>query len=323
MTASESDIAWVTGAAGFIGRHVCRALADSGWTVVGIGRGSLTEPDSRRWGLARFMTGTLQATLLDAALADRGPPGLIVHAAGAGSVGESERDPMADFHDTVGSTALIADHARRLPAAPRIVCLSSAAVYGDGGSGSLREDQEPRPISSYGWHKLMAETLCAQAASQFGLTVRVVRFFSVFGAGQSKLLLYDIGRRLGEADGSITLFGHGGETRDYVSVDAAAALVRDLARLTPAEAGAIGRDEGRFLLVNGGTGRGRTVREVATALMTAMGRPADLVFTGRPRAGDPGALVADTARLSALGLRPAEDFDAGIQACADWLKAER
>lgn len=324
--------AWVTGAAGFIGRHICRTLALQGWSVTGIGRGTMTSGDLAVWRLDDFAAGSLDAAVLDRVQRRTGPPSVVVHAVGAGSVGESVADRQGDFHDTVGSTAILIDHLRRQAPGATVVLLSSAAVYGNGTArplagplaGPLAEQGPVAPISCYGWHKLMAEDLAARAAGRDGLTVRIVRLFSVFGPGQRKLLLYDLGCKLLAArDGRVELFGHGGETRDYVPVTAAAALVAGLAGLTPAAAAGVGAtDDGRLLLVNGGTGRGRTVREVATALMTAMARPVELVFTGRPRRGDPGALVADTARLAALGFAAADGFEAGVQACADWLCAQ-
>src|SRR3984893_1229012 len=146
---------WVTGANGFIGRHLVRVLADQGNTVHGIGHGAIEDVDRERIGLREWLNGEIDAANLNALAARSGSPSTIFHLAGGSSVGLSIAQPYEDFSRTVSSTARLLEWLRgSAPECPVIVA-SSAAVYGADHGGPISEDAVPAPMSPYGQHKLM------------------------------------------------------------------------------------------------------------------------------------------------------------------------
>ncbi len=300
---TKKQIAWVTGAAGFIGRHVAAKLQADGWTVVGIDRSA--SPTGAQ------VIGDLTRAALDTALRTYGAPNLVFHGAGTGSVGDSARDPLASHRDLVTATEiLLATLLANAPTA-RVVFPSSAAVYGDAGSASLSETSPVNPISPYGQHKLAAENVCTAAAGQ-GLSVAIIRLFSVYGPGLRKQLPWDLSRKLLAGDGLVTLFGTGAETRDFLNVADVAELIA-LVGVAPFTSP---------LVVNGGTGIATRIDEFAAVLAEALGVTAKVGFNGETRPGDPQHYRADTRVLTGLGFRPQINLQAGLAGYAAWIKAQ-
>jgi UDP-glucose 4-epimerase len=302
-------LAWITGAHGFLGRHVARQLAADGWHVAGIGHGGWAAA-RREWGIDVWKNADIDLPNLDALAAESGRPELIFHAAGGGSVGVSLEQPFADFQRTVTTTAAVLDVVRRRAPDAHVIYPSSAAVYGKAPQQPIAEATPPAPLSPYGVHKLMAEQLCESAARHFGVRSTVIRFFSVYGPGLRKQLLWDLTRQLMACPREVVLHGTGEETRDFLHVDDAARLVALLALHPHAPA-----------VVNGGSGTAVSIRAVATAVAAARGSAVALRFNGVTRAGDPPHYRADTAGLDAIGFRPTRRWDDGVREYVDWARA--
>jgi UDP-glucose 4-epimerase len=304
---------WVTGIAGFLGGAVARRLASAGWRVAGAGNAPPGwEPDvSTVGGRPAFVPGMLSPEGFAALQALTGPPDAVIHAAGSGAVGPSFADPYRDFCRAVTGTAVVLDHLRRAAPAARLVLSSSAAVYGVRSETRLAEGLEPAPASPYGAHKQMAEVLCRQASQSFGQPTAVVRFFSLYGPPLRKQLLWDLSRRLAERPERLVLGGSGEETRDLLFIDDAVRLIERLAE-----------DDAPFRLVNGGTGRASSVRQIAAGLIARLSPETELAFTGETRKGDPRDLVADTARLAALGFDARVSLDEGLDRYAAWFREQ-
>ena len=299
-----APVAWVTGAHGFIGRHVARRFIATGWRVIGVDRIPPLETDPPA------VTAEVGDTALSAALARSGPPQAVFHGAGNGSVGRSIADPAMCRRDTLDSTlrllAFLGSHAPTC----RVVFPSSAAVYGAAENAPLREDRACAPVSPYGEHKLAAERACLGS----GQPVAILRMFSVYGPGLRKQLPWELGRRLLGEPGPIALFGTGDETRDFFSVHDAAEVIVALA----------GGNHPSPLIVNGGTGIATSVLQFAQMLAAALGVNQGVTFNGLARVGDPQFYCADTTRLRGLGFRPATTLTDGLRAYAAWLRsAER
>lgn len=303
----------VTGAAGFIGRHLCRHLAGGGCALAGIdlvpaeaaGLGGIVDS----WWAGGLSTEGLQA------ITDRhGVPDVVYHLAGGSSVGASLADPFGDFTATVGGTAILLDWLRTSAPAARLVIVSSAAVYGNLHSGPIGEDAATEPFSPYGAHKFAMEATTRGWSTSFGIEAVAVRLFSVYGPGLAKQLLWDLSGRLMREKGDVTLGGTGDELRDWTHVS-------DVARALEA-ASAIARVG--MPVLNAGSGTPVSVREVAACLAAAHGRdPGCLRFSGQSRPGDPFSLVAGNGHLAdcsfdwRVGI-----LDGGIAEYAEWYRSE-
>jgi UDP-glucose 4-epimerase len=306
-----SGVALVTGAAGFIGQHVAMALRRGGWTVGAIGHARPGIEAAFAAAGIDWWPCAVSADALRTAVGHMGAPELVIHAAGGASVGESLADPQRDHGRSVASTRAVLEALRTLSGGPRFVLLSSAAVYGTG--LPMVEDRPLSPLSPYGRHKQMAEDLVRRAAVDDGLDTAVVRLFSVYGPGIRKQLLWELARRLLARPTDITLYGQGDETRDFLFVDDAVAVLGCLAQ-APRSA--------TTRIVNGGTGRPVTVRALAETLCQALGVTTRIAFNGEVRAGDPKTMVADMQRAAALGFAPVVPIEDGIPRFATWAKAE-
>jgi UDP-glucose 4-epimerase len=299
-----SGIALVTGACGFIGRHVARSLAREGWTVRGIGHRRFAKAELHDWGLLAHRTSDV--TLSDLIDCDVRPD-LIVHCAGGSSVGSSVSHPHEDFNRTVATTAAVFEFARTHAQGATVVYPSSAAVYGAAAEIPLRESALLRPVSPHGVHKRLGEELCALYGRQFGVPAVIVRLFSVYGAGLKKQLLWDACNRV--RSGDVSFFGSGQETRDWLHVEDAASLVLGVQRLaSPA-----------CPTINGGSGIGVPVGELLRELFHCLGRTDVPRFTGTARPGDPEVLVADISAALATGWRPARRWRDGVREYVAWF----
>ena len=305
-------IIWITGGKGFIGRHLSRYCAGHGATVAGIGHGSWPAGDAHRWSVSHWLNGEIESSNLSQLARVSGPPDTVFHLAGGSSVGLSLENPLEDFTRTVETTARLLEWARIHAASARIVAVSSAAVYGAGHAGPIAEEAPVRPYSPYGHHKAMMEGLCRSYGESFGLRSAIVRLFSVYGEELHKQLLWDICCKLDAGESApLLLGGTGREIRDWLHVSDAAALLW-LAQQACSPA---------CPAVNGGTGRGVAVADVARVVCEAWQVPASIRFSGRARPGDPERLVADPARATAMGFAPAVPFAQGVGGTVDWYRS--
>jgi UDP-glucose 4-epimerase len=293
----------ITGAYGFLGRHVARLFARKGHTVFGIGHGEWSREEWETWGLSAWR----QADITLAALKDYVEcPSLIVHCAGGGSVSFSLEDPLSDFERTVVTTAHVFEYVRLHAPSCRVVYPSSASVYGTVETMPIREDCRAAPISQYGVHKLMAEQMTLSYARQFGISAAIVRLFSVYGCGLRKQLLWDASRKFANHDAVFN--GTGDEVRDWLNVEDAAELLLAAAEHASPECPT----------VNGGSGIGVTVRDVLHHLGDLLRCDLTPSFSGTRRTGDPSRYVADTSEAKAWGWQPNQHWKEGVAEYAAW-----
>lgn len=309
MVTPATNLAWVTGARGFLGRHVARALSEAGWRVVGIGHGEWSPDESRVWGIDAWRSAEIDLPALVDLSRVAGRPKVVFHAAGSGSVGFSLDQPLEDFQRTVATTAAVCEAVRTLAPDALVIYPSSAAVYGVAGKGPIGEQTTLAPVSPYGVHKLLAELLCLSGHRSFRLRCAIVRFFSLYGSGLRKQLVWDLVRRITAEPREVRLHGTGDETRDFLHVEDAARLVALVAAKAPDEP----------LVVNGGSGEAVSVRTVAEMVASMFGDGVTLRFTGESRAGDPQHYQADPARLRRLGFAPQWTLSEGLREYVRWL----
>lgn len=305
---------WITGARGFIGRHLSRSLASDGYRVAGLGHGAWPAVEAAEWGLAYWLNGDVSASNLAQMHTELGKPEGIFHFAGGSSVGAALANPHEDFKRTVGSTADLLEWIRQhCPDAP-LIAVSSAAVYGAGHDGLIPEDARLTPYSPYGTHKLMMEELCRSYAVNFGLSIVLPRLFSVYGPELKKQLLWDTCNKLA-TQGEAELGGSGQELRDWTHVSDVVTVLVSLLAFADTTAPAL----------NIATGRPVPVREVVTALSGAWlpATPPRIEFSGQARAGDPYSLCADVGRLGALGMSCATSVSDGVAEYVQWFRAQK
>lgn len=314
----------VTGGAGYVGAHGCKALAAAGYQPVVYDNLVHGHEQAVRWGA--FERGDIadRARLDD--VFERHRPIAVMHFAAFAYVGESVTDPGKYYRNNVGgSLSLIEAMVAR--GVDKLVFSSTCATYGEPEEVPITEDCPQRPINPYGKSKLMVEQMLADFARAHGLRSVPLRYFNAAGASPDGEIgeLHDpethlIPLTLAAAAGDepvLYIFGDDYPTadgtciRDYIHVtDLADAHVRALDYLLAGNASRA---------FNLGTGSGVSNREVLQAVARVTGRPVPHRFVPR-RPGDPPVLVSNPSRArSELGWAPTlSDIDTIIATAWAW-----
>lgn len=290
----------ITGGAGFIGSHLAEQLQ---------GRARVRVLDNLRTGYRRNLHGLdvdfIEGSILDRDAVRRAVAGVdyVFHLAALVSVPESVERPRECVDLNVIGLLNVLEEAAA--AGVRKLCLSSsAAIYGDNPTVPKVETMLPEPRSPYAVTKLDGEYYCRQFAESGRLETVALRFFNVFGPRQDPGSAYAaavpifIQRAL--AHQPITIYGDGGQTRDFIHVkDIVAANL--FVATTPGLTG----------VFNAGYGGQITVLELAQRIIAQAGSRSPIVH-GPPRAGDVRHSRANVDALHAAGFRPVSSLDAGL-----------
>lgn len=312
----------VTGGAGYIGSHTCKALKRAGYEPITLDNLSLGHRDFVRWG--PLVDGDIADT---SAVRDACRDHQVVaaiHFAAYAAVAESISDPAKYYaNNVVGSYHLL--EGLRAAGVSTVLFSSSCAVYGIPNQQPISEETTTNPINAYGASKLMVERMLADYGDSYNLRWSALRYFNACGADADGEIgeLRDqethlIPRALMWIQGHLEnfqIFGSnyptpdGTAIRDYVHVtDLADAHIRALRALL---------DGGPSGIFNIGTGRGYSVKQVVNEIERMTGATIPIVYTER-RHGDPPELVADAKRAaSKLGFR-AHSSDLGTIIRTAW-----
>jgi UDP-arabinose 4-epimerase len=299
----------VTGGAGYIGSHTCKALARAGYRPITYDDLSSGHEWAVRWGPLE------RGNILDRArlteVVEAYTPGAVIHFAGHAYVGESVEQPAKYYRNNVAGTLTLLE-VMRDRGVNTIVFSSTCATYGIPQAIPIPDDHPQNPINPYGATKLMIERILADFGVAYGLRSISLRYFNAAGADpdgeigedhdpETHLIPLVLEAATG-GDRPVTIYGtdydtpDGTCTRDYVHVaDLAEAHVLALRALQK------GKGSPSY---NIGTSHGFSVREVIRTAQTITGR-AIAATEGPRRAGDPPKLVADASRASSeLGWKP-------------------
>ncbi|PKU24470.1 UDP-glucose 4-epimerase GalE [Telmatospirillum siberiense] len=304
-----SDVVLVAGGAGYIGSHVCKALAANGFLPVTYDSLEKGHDWAIKWG--PFERGDIRDRgRLDEVL-ERWRPVAVLHFAAFIEVGESVRDPGRYWdNNVVGSLTLIA--ALRDAGVPAIVFSSTAAVYGMPERVPVDEKAALAPVNPYGATKMTVETILDDFEAAHGLRSVALRYFNAAGADpdgeigechspESHLIPLILDAAIGRRS-HISLYGEDYPTpdgtcvRDYIHVtDLASAHVLALKRLLGG---------GASLRCNLGNGAGFSVKQVLDVARRVTGKAIPAEICPR-RPGDPAILVADSSlAIRELGWAP-------------------
>ncbi|MCY1128501.1 UDP-glucose 4-epimerase GalE [Frigidibacter sp. RF13] len=323
MRVSNSRVL-VTGGAGFIGAHACKALAEAGALPVAYDNLSTGHQDAVHWGpLVRGDVrdrGALSSALKQFRI------DTILHFAASAYVGESVADPALYYDNNVSGMVALLDAARDAGVS-QIVFSSSCATYGVPELLPISEYTPQAPINPYGRTKLICEQMLKDYGAAYGIRHVALRYFNAAGADPSGVIgerhepethLLPLALRAAAGGQPLNIFGADYDTpdgtciRDYVHVS-------DLARghllaLAYLHAG------GKSTALNLGSGRGHSVLEICAAVERVTGRAVPLQF-GPRRAGDPPVLTADPALAArVLGFRTRlSDIDTIVSHAAPWF----
>ncbi len=302
----------VTGGAGFIGSNIVRLLVEEGHQV------TVLDNLSSGYGCnldafpgVRFIEGDIR----DEATVNRATAGVEVVFHVAASVGNARsiERPIEDSEINVIGTLRVLEAARQA-GVRKIVQSSSAGVFGELKTLPIGEDHPAEPDSPYGASKLAAEKLCLAYRKIYDLEVVCLRYFNVYGINQR----YDaygnvipiFAHRMLQGM-SLTIFGDGEQTRDFINV-------RDVALANYQSA--IGKGvSGAF---NIGSGTRVTINRLARLMSEVAGIPTVIEY-GPARSGDVRHSLADiSAAREVLGYKPSVELQEGLNEYMQWTKQE-
>jgi UDP-glucose 4-epimerase len=308
----------VTGGAGFIGSHVSDAYlarGDDVWIVDDLSSGRPANvPDG-----ATFV----KMDIGDPEIRDlfrEVRPHLVNHHAAQIDVRASVADPQKDAGTNVLGLLNLLEGAREVGTERFVFVSSGGVVYGEPERIPTPETEPKEPLSPYGVTKLSGEFYLNYYRRIHGLQYAALRYSNVYGPrqdphGEAGVVAIFCNRLLSGTP--LTIFGDGGQTRDYVfvrDVVSANLLVSDL-DLAPAG----GMDDVAF---NVGTGQGTSVNELADALEGVSGTSPGRVHED-PRAGELRHSTLDCGQIRSRGWSPAFDLEAGLTETFQYIAAQR
>jgi UDP-glucose 4-epimerase len=302
----------VTGGAGFIGSHIADAYLAAGHTVgvvdnLSTGSAENLDPRIRLW----------QADIRDAAVESilaEFQPEIISHHAAQISVSVSARDPRGDAEINILGALNLLEAAVRHQVQRVIFASTGGAMYGEQAVLPTGESVFPEPVSPYGVAKHAVERYLHAFQHMHGLRSVVLRYANVYGPRQNPhgeagvVAIFCQGLLDGK---TLTVYGDGGQTRDYVDVGdvVRANLLATMAAL-----------EGKVSIMNVGTGVETSVNDLVRLLGDAAGSPLR-VEHAPPRAGEQRRSALDAALAArVLGWRPMTDVRAGLEQTLAWFR---
>jgi len=294
----------VTGGAGYIGSHACKALARAGYRPVVFDNISRGHREAVRWG--PLVEGDIADRSRLAGTLDEHRVSAVMHFAAYAYVGESVSDPAMYYRNNLGGTLSLLD-AMREAGVDKIVFSSTCATYGTPDSIPIRETAPQLPVNPYGETKLASEGALHSYGQAYGLRSVSLRYFNAAGADpggeigelhapETHLVPLVLQTALGQRS-HVDVYGtdyptpDGTAIRDYIHVqDLAEAHLRALEYVLAGKGTAA---------LNLGTGSGHSVREVIRVAEAISGRRVQCHDAAR-RAGDPPVLVADPSLAAEL-----------------------
>jgi len=309
----------VTGAAGFIGSHVCEALVARGDEVVGVDNFDPYYARAIKERNLEALRGERRFRLVAADVAQDALPvagaAAVVHLAARPGVRPSLEDPAGYVDANVRGTTTVLEAARRAGIA-RFVFGSSSSVYGDDTPAPFAETAPAvTPISPYAATKRGGELVAHALAHLHGLRVACLRFFTVYGPRQRPdLAIHRFTAAIARGQ-PIRMHGDGSSERDYTYItDAVAGVLGALAWTERAPAGAC-------VAFNIGGGERVRLDRLIQTIGAALGRT-PVVERHPDQPGDVRLTAADLARAGAeLGYDPQVGIAAGIEQFVRWYEA--
>lgn len=315
----------VSGGAGYVGSHACKALAAAGFRPVTLDNLSVGRREAVRWGPLE-VGDILDARRVRKVVAAHKPVA-VMHFAAVALVGESVAEPALYWRTNLTGTINLLDACRAV-GVEAFILSSTCAVYGVPDVIPIREGTPEKPVNPYGASKLAAEWAAAHYCAAYGLRASSLRYFNAAGADpdgeigevraqETHLIPLALDAVLGRGP-TLKIMGSdyptedGTAVRDYVHVsDLADAHVSALRHLLAG---------GQSFVANLGTGVGHSVREVVEAVERVTGRKVPREVAGR-RPGDPPKLVADpmfARRLLGIDFGLSESLDDIVETAWRW-----
>ena len=313
--------ALVTGAAGFIGSHLCGRLLDDKWELVGLDNfDDFYDPVVKHNNIAeclkdarfKLVEGDIRDGDCVASVLANGGIDIIIHLAAKAGVRPSIENSIEYQDVNVNGTAVLLEAARKYNV-KEFIFASSSSVYGNNEKVPFAEtDNVDFPVSPYAATKKGGELLCHTYSHLFGIDMTCLRFFTVYGPRQRPDLAIHKFCKLIEAGQPIPVFGDGSMERDFTYID----------DIIDGLVSAMDRCKG-YKIYNLGSSLPVRLDVLIKHIETALGKKAEIKRLPE-QPGDVKRTYADISRASAeLGYEPKTNLDEGLERFVQWLRGKK
>jgi UDP-glucose 4-epimerase len=294
----------ITGASGFIGGSLGAFFLKNGYKTTGI-----TTQLKLASGWKKYIPTYSVESIKHAILEEK--PNIIIHAAGSASVQDSYVNPSKDYSSSVELFRTVLESARDSGINPQILFLSSAAVYGNPQKLPVAETDPLKPISPYGYHKVICEELAKEYNSCFSLPILITRLFSVFGPQQKRLLVWELFNKFSN-DKEVVLEGTGEESRDYLYIEDVAIALLEI----------ITTSDNELRILNVASGNSITVKELTHKISDYFNYKKAIIFKNKNKIGDPIHWRADISQfIQFIGKNISNQFEGKLKDCLQQWQA--
>jgi len=307
----------VTGAAGFIGSHLCERLLAEGWMVVGIDNfDNFYDPQIKRRNIKDSLKNKnfqlIEADIRDSAAMDKvmsDGVDIIVHLAAKAGVRPSIAQPVLYADVNVNGTTVLLEAAKKHNVT-KFIFGSSSSVYGNNKKLPFSEsDNVDFPISPYAATKKAGELICHTYHHLYGINVTCLRYFTVYGPRQRPDLAIHKFAKLIEHGKPIPVYGNGTAMRDFTYID----------DIIDGTVSAMEKCDG-FNIYNLGQSQPMTVNDLIAEIEKALGKKAVKEYLP-PQPGDVERTYADVTKAAKdLGYNPSTTIQAGLAKFVAWLR---
>ena len=311
--------ALITGAAGFIGSHLCERLLAEGWIVVGIDNfNDFYDPQIKRNNICDCLKDEnfqlIEADIRDGQAMENAigeDVQIIVHLAAMAGVRLSIAQPLLYADVNINGTMVLLESAKKHKV-NKFIFGSSSSVYGNNEKVPFSEDDNVDfPISPYAATKKAGELICHTYHHLYGMSITCLRFFTVYGPRQRPDLAIHKFAKLIEQDKPIPIYGDGSMMRDFTYIDDT--LNGIIAAMSKCNG---------FNIYNLGESQPITVNDLIMEIENALGKKAARQYQP-PQLGDVERTYADiTKSAKELGYNPKTSIQAGLASFVSWLRKQ-
>ena len=309
----------VTGAAGFIGSHLCERLLDEGLSVVGIDNfDDFYDPQIKRDNISNCLKNKdfqlIEADIRDRAAMDKAAGGveIIVHLAAKAGVRASIAEPLLYSDVNINGTMFLLEAANKHKVG-KFIFASSSSVYGNNEKVPFSEDDNVDfPISPYAATKKACELICHTYHHLYGIDITCLRFFTVYGPRQRPDLAIHKFSKLIEQDKPIPVFGDGSMMRDFTYID----------DIIDGIIASMSKCKG-FNIYNLGESQPISVNDLIGEIEKVLGKKATREYLPL-QPGDVNRTYADITKAAReLGYNPSTPIPVGLAKFTTWLRQEK
>ena len=291
----------ITGSQGFLAKNLARTLNSKKFYVYGIGRGNWNRSEHKKWGYKKNINDNIS---LKNILKYKIRFDYVIHCAGK-VIGLLPED---DFQRNVATTQSVLEYISQKKIKPKLIFMSTLAVYGNSKKNVLTENTRINPISNYAINKLLAEQLCRFYNTKYNIDIIILRTGSLIGPGLKRQFIFDACNKINKRKN--IFFGTGEEIRDWLFIDDMTNLIFKIIKI----------EFKNLKIVNVGSGKGTKIKDIISYICKKMNKNISPKFNGFGKSSNPKILISSIKEAKKFKWVPEKKFFEGLDLYIEWFK---